>query len=56
MDNATDYFLQGILTISDDTLKDTFFQLGGKISELPYLKNCMITVDIDRGCDQSITE
>ena len=46
MEESTDYVLQGILTLSTDNLKDTFFHLGGDIRDLPELKKCMYGVDI----------
>ena len=39
MDSYTEYALKAILTLSSDTLKDTFFHLGGNISDLNNLTN-----------------
>ena len=39
MDSYTESALKDILTPSSDTLKDTFFHLGGNISDLTNLTN-----------------
>ena len=48
MEESTDYVLQGILTLSTDTLKEAFFHLGGNISDLPDLKKCTTDVGITK--------
>ena len=45
---STEYNLQCILTLSTDTLKDTFIHLGREISELTGLKKRIFVVDITR--------
>ena len=39
MDIYTESAIKVILTLSSDTLKDTFFHLGGNISDLTNLTN-----------------
>ena len=52
----TDYELQGILALSYDTLRDTFFHLGLSISDLPNIKKCTVVVDIANRWGKYITE
>ena len=46
MEESTDSVLQYILALSSDALKDVFFHLGGKISELPNLKKHAVAEEI----------
>ena len=46
MEESTDYFLQCILALSDDTHKDSLLHLGVKISDLPDLNKRTFAVEI----------
>ena len=44
--NANEFFFQGILSLSYYTIKYTFFQLWGGISDFTDLKKCMAVKEI----------
>ena len=47
-EDSTNSVLQGILSLSSDTLKYDFFHLGGNISECPNLKKWKVAVGISQ--------
>ena len=47
-EDYTDSFLQTIIPLSSETLKDDFFHLGGKIRDLPDQKKQTAAVKIIR--------
>ena len=54
--NSTESILQVILYLSYDTFEEALFFLGGDISELPDLKNHLVTLYIVHRWGQRITE
>ena len=55
-EESTDSVLQGIISLSSDTLKDAFFHLGGNISDLPDLNNSTVAVGIAQMWGKHIIE
>ena len=54
--NSTESILPGIPALSTETLKETFLQLGGGISDFTDLKKYMVVVKIVWRWDQRIME
>ena len=56
MEDSTDYFLQYIILLSSETLKDDFFQLGRGVSYFTYLKKKTFMVQITKRWGKDIIE
>ena len=44
------------MTLSTDTLKESFFQLGGNISDFSDINKCVKEVDIEKRWGKTVTE
>ena len=56
MEDSNEYILQAIIPLSSETLKDYFFHVGGKITDLAELKKQTAQLDILRSLGKDIVE